>query len=188
VVRLPSAPEAQPAARVTPVAVPPWVIWVARVRVTAGFIVAVLAFWLARPSWTSLAVGAVVGALGELVRLWAAGHLEKATEVTTSGPYQWTRHPLYLGSALLGVGFALTSRHPVVALLVVGYLVVSLSVAARLEEATLRAKFPGAYDRYVAGASAVDRRFSLARAWRNGEFQAVLGLLAALALMALKVG
>lgn len=185
--RLPSAPEAQPAAQVTPVEVPPWVIWVARLRVTAGFIVALLAFWLARPSWTSLAAGAAVGALGELLRLWAAGHLEKATEVTTSGPYRWTRHPLYLGSSLLGVGFALTSRHSVVAALVVGYLVVSLSVAARLEEATLRAKFPGAYDRYVDGAVGVDRRFSLERARRNGELQTVLGLLAALVLMALKI-
>jgi len=46
----------------------------------------------------------VVAACGELLRLWAAGHLEKSREVTTSGPYRFTRHPLYMGSTLIGIG------------------------------------------------------------------------------------
>jgi len=187
VVRLPSAPEARSAAEVTPVAVSPWVIRVARARVTLGFAVAVAAFWLARPTWASLAAGAAIGCAGEAVRLWAAGHLEKATEVTTTGPYRWVRHPLYVGSALLGLGIGVTSRHPVVIVAVGVYLVVTLLVAAHLEEATLRAKFPDAYARYAAGRVDGTRRFSLARARRNGELQAVLGLLAVLAMLALKI-
>ena len=173
---------------VTPVPVSDWLIRVARLRVTIGFGVAAAAFWLARPSWPSVAVGAAVALVGESLRAWAAGHLEKGTEVTSSGPYRWMRHPLYVGSSLLGVGFAVASRHPVAAALVVVYLAVSLSVAARLEEATLRAKFGDAYDRYARGTQgATTRPFSADRARRNGEAPTVLGVLAALALLAVKV-
>jgi len=179
---------ATPSSDVTPVVVAPWVICVARLRVTAGFVVAAAAFWLARPSWGSLGLGAAIGLVGEGLRCWAAGHLEKAVEVTGSGPYRWTRHPLYVGSALLGVGFVIASRHLVVAALVVGYLAGSLTLAARLEEATLRVKFGDAYDLYVRGnSSPVGRQFSLSRAHRNGEVQALAGLAAALAVLAFKV-
>ena len=174
--------------KVTPVPVSAWLIRVARLRVTVGFVVAAAVFWLARPSWLSLGLGATVALVGELLRVWAAGHLEKGLEVTTSGPYRWMRHPLYVGSSLLGVGFAVAARHPMVAALVVLYLAVSLSVAARLEEATLRAKFGDAYDRYLAGtARGTDRPYSLDRARRNGETQTVSGILAALAILAMKV-
>ncbi len=173
---------------VTSVPVSAWLIRVARLRVTVGFGVAAAAFSLARPSWLSLAAGAAVALVGESLRVWAAGHLEKGSEVTTSGPYRWMRHPLYTGSALLGAGFAAASRHPVAAVLVAVYLIGSLGVAARLEEATLRVKFGDAYDRYAAGgAEGPARPYSLHRARRNGEAQTVLGLLAALAILAMKV-
>ena len=173
---------------VTPVPVSAWLIRVARLRVTVGFGVAAAAFWLARPSWLSLGMGATAALVGESLRVWAAGHLEKGLEVTSSGPYRWMRHPLYAGSSLLGASFALAARQPVAAALVVVYLVVSLSVAVRLEEATLRVKFGDAYDRYVAGtAGNTHRPFSLDRARRNGEVQTVLGILAALAMLAMKV-
>lgn len=165
---------------------PRWVFWVARSRVAAGFGVAAAAFWLARPSWWSLGLGAGIGLAGAGLRGWAAGHLEKGVEVTTSGPYRWMRHPLYVGSALLGLGFAAAARHPAAAALVVLYLAVSLSQAARFEEARLRAEHGDAYDRYAQGAAAGDRRWSLARAARNREGQALAGALAALALLGLK--
>ena len=166
---------------------PRWVYWVARSRVAAGFGVAAASFWLARPSWWSLGLGAAIGLAGACLRGWAAGHLEKGVEVTTSGPYRWMRHPLYVGSALLGLGFAAAARHPVAALLVVLYLAVSLSQAARFEEARLRAELGDAYDRYARGASAAgDRRWSPARAARNREGLALAGALAVLALLGLK--
>ena len=173
---------------VTPVPVSVWLIRAARLRVKVGFGVAAAAFWLARPSWLSLAVGTAIALAGEALRVWAAGHLEKGLEVTSSGPYRWMRHPLYVGSSLLGAGFAVASRHPVAAALVVVYLAVSLSVAGRLEEATLRAKFGDTYDRYLAGtAGGTNRPYSLERAQRNGEVHTVLGVLAALAMLAMKV-
>lgn len=166
---------------------PRWVFWVARSRVAAGFGVAAAAFWLARPSWSSLGVGAGVGLAGACLRAWAAGHLEKGVEVTTSGPYRWMRHPLYVGSTLLGLGFAVAARHPAAAALIVLYLVLSLSLAARFEEARLRAEFGDVYQRYAAGMAPVgNRRWSRARAARNREGQALAGALAALALLGLK--
>ncbi len=173
---------------IAPVPVSAWLIRVARLRVTVGFGVAAAAFWLARPSWLSLGLGATVALVGESLRVWAAGHLDKGLEVTSSGPYRWMRHPLYVGSSLLGAGFAVAARHPVAAALVVVYLVVSLSVAVRLEEATLRVKFGDAYDRYLAGtARKMHRPYSLDRTRRNGEAQTILGVLAALAILATKV-
>ena len=166
---------------------PRWVFWVARSRVATGFVVAAAAFWLARPSGWSLALGAALGLAGACLRGWAAGHLEKGTEVTTSGPYRWMRHPLYVGSTLLGLGFAVAARHPAAAVLTALYLAVSLSLAARFEETRLRAEFGAVYVRYAQGTGVdADRRWSMARAARNREGQALAGALAALALLGLK--
>ena len=77
---------------------------IARYRVTIGFIAGVVVLWLAEPTWRTLGVGGLVAVMGEAVRIWAAGHLEKGREVTTSGPYAFSRHPLYVGSSVIGVG------------------------------------------------------------------------------------
>ncbi len=157
---------------------------VARRRVIAGFAVAVVAFACARPSWRSIAAGVPIALLGEGLRIWAVGHLVKAREVTMSGPYRLTRHPLYAGSAVIGVGFVVAAASLLVAGVVLGYLAVMTAAAIRLEEATLRADFGDTYARYAAGECAVPRRrFSARRAAGNGEHLAVLGLAAAVALL-----
>lgn len=160
----------------------------ARLRVPLGFLGAVGALWLARPTWGSLAAGAAVCAMGEALRIWAAGHLEKGREVTTSGPYRWTGHPLYLGSALIGAGMVVASRSPWVALLAALYLGSTLVAAIRSEEAGLRTKFGREYVDYRSGrAAAASRPFSWARARRNREHRAAVGLFAAIILLALKI-
>ena len=131
---------------------------IARLRVTIGFVSGVLALWLARPTVRSLAAGAVVAVIGEAVRVWAAGHLEKGREVTTSGPYALTRHPLYLGSTLIGIGLAIASGSAIVAALVVAYLAITLTAAVRTEEAHLTEKFGGAYPAYREGMRPGERR------------------------------
>jgi protein-S-isoprenylcysteine O-methyltransferase Ste14 len=160
---------------------------VARLRVTIGFVSAIFVLWLAHPTARSLAIGAVVAAIGEAVRLWAAGHLEKGREVTRSGPYAFTRHPLYLGSSLIGIGLAIASASLVVGVLVFAYLAITLTAAIRTEEAHLTDKFGAAYPAYREGRGAVERRgFSFARAMRNREYRAILGLLFVMVLLAWK--
>ena len=157
---------------------------VARRRVIAGFVVAAVAFAGARPSWSSLAAGVPIALVGEGLRLWAAGHLVKGREVTMSGPYRLMRHPLYVGPAIIGVGFVVAAASSLVAGVVLAYLTVMMAAAIRLEEATLRADFGDAYARYAAGdATAPPRRFSVRRATGNGEHLALLGLAAAVLLL-----
>jgi protein-S-isoprenylcysteine O-methyltransferase Ste14 len=161
--------------------------FLARRRVPLGFLAGIAALWLADPTPRMLAIGAIVAVIGEAIRIWAAGHLEKGREVTSSGPYRLTRHPLYVGSTIIGVGLAIASASIVVALLVVVYLGVTLSAAIATEEAHLTEKFGGAYPEYRDGRVAgVSRRFSVARAMKNREYRAVAGLLAVLALLTFK--
>ena len=161
----------------------------ARWRVPLGFVTALVALVLARPTWASFWIGLAVAVCGELLRIWAAGHIEKGREITRSGPYRYVRHPLYLGSTLLGIGFTIAARSLPVALLAAVYLGVTLLAAVRTEEATLDARFAGAYALYREGrADPVTRRFSLARAWANREYRAVAGLIVAFAWLALRTG
>src|SRR5512137_1781953 len=74
-----------------------------------GFAFVVLYLWLARPTWISIAAGSAVAVLGLGLRAWASGHVAKAEEITQSGPYAYTRNPLYLGSIILGAGFAVAA-------------------------------------------------------------------------------
>lgn len=153
---------------------------VARLRVPLGFLCAALAFWLAQPTPFSLLAGLFVGLPGEVLRLWASGHIHKGREITRSGPYRLVRHPLYLGSTILGIGFAIASASFAVAALVVIYLGVTLGAAMRTEEATLDDRFDGQYAAYREGrAPEVVRTFSWAQVGANREYRAVMGLVAA---------
>jgi protein-S-isoprenylcysteine O-methyltransferase Ste14 len=161
--------------------------FLARRRVVLGFIAGLAAIWLSQPTRQTLLIGAIIAVSGEAMRIWAAGHLEKGREVTMSGPYRFTRHPLYLGSTIIGVGFAVASASVAVAVLVALYLAVTLGAAIATEEAHLTDKFGAAYPAYREGrATGAYRRFSAARAMRNREYRAVIGLLAVLALLSWK--
>jgi protein-S-isoprenylcysteine O-methyltransferase Ste14 len=154
----------------------------ARYRVHLGFVAAIAALVLARPNLSSWTAGLLIATTGELVRLWAAGHIEKGREITRSGPYRFVRHPLYLGSTLIGVGFSVAAWSLPVAVLCVVYLGLTLAAAVRTEEATLDARFAGAYSAYREGrAEPVVRRFSWTRVMANREYRAVTGLIAAFA-------
>jgi len=160
----------------------------ARWRVFLGFVFAAIVIWLATPAPRSLMIGAAIAVIGESIRIWAAGHLEKSKEVTQSGPYRYTRHPLYLGSSLIGIGMAVIANNWVVAAIVIAYLVLTLTAAMRSEEAHLREKFGDAYDAYAEKrAEPMVRQFSLARAVGNREHHTIAGLLTGFALLALKL-
>jgi len=160
---------------------------VARLRVASGFACGVLVLWLATPTKATIVYGLMVAAVGEWLRVWAAGHLNKSREVTRSGPYRFVAHPLYLGSSVIGVGLAIGSGRVAVAAIVAAYLTVTLTAAIRSEEAFLRRVFGDEYVEYRnRGFVDSSRRFSMARAMANREHRAVMGLAVALLLMAWK--
>ncbi len=158
----------------------------ARLRVPIGFALSIVVFWAAHPTGASLVAGSAVAVLGEIIRIWAAGHVEKGREVTSSGPYRWTRHPLYVGSAVIGIGLGVASHSWLSATIVASYLLVTLVAAIRTEEAWLREKFGDEYRAYCNGHT-IRRAFSVSRALRNREQRAVAGLAAGLLLLALKM-
>ncbi len=80
-----------------------------RARLLPVYALAGLLFWLARPTPLGFAIGLVPITLGEALRVWGAGHLVKNDELTVSGPYAYVRNPLYAGTLLIGLGFAVAA-------------------------------------------------------------------------------
>ena len=95
----------------------PYADLVARLRVPGGFLLVAAFALLSQPTWGSMALGMPVSAIGLGLRAWAAGHLAKNERLATSGPYAYTRNPLYLGTVLVAAGLVIASREWVLALL-----------------------------------------------------------------------
>lgn len=156
----------------------------AKLRVPIGFAAGALVIWLAQPTNISLLVGAVIAVPGELIRIWAAGHLNRWREVTRSGPYRFVRHPLYVGSSIMSVGLAVAAATWPVAILVGVYMAVTLTAAVRFEARELRQQFGADYAAYQQGrAQPVDRGFSLELAIANREYRSAAGLAIGLAIL-----
>ncbi len=168
----------------------------ARWRVRVGFVVVVLFLWLARPTWTSLATGTAIGLCGMALRAWAAGHLAKNERLATGGPFAYVRNPLYLGSLVVGLGFALCGAHAGIAVLLLAYFLLFFLPVVEEEEAHLRNLFP-AYTDYAAHVPRLFPRwalrlrpaepFRLALYTKNQEYRALAGFLFGLLLLAAKI-
>jgi hypothetical protein len=161
----------------------------ARWRVTLGFASGAAVLWLAEPTAATLAAGVPIAFAGEALRVWAAGHLNKSREVTTSGPYRWFAHPLYVGSSIMGAGLAIASGSIAVATIIAVYLLVMITAAIRSEEAFLRRTFGERYERYRRGAGSSDeasRPFRWSQAMANREHRALSGLALTVLLLVLK--
>ena len=113
-----------------------------RIRVPLGFLFAVFYFWRARPDWLSLAAGAAVVAVGVFLRAMASGHVKKNEQLATTGPYAYCRNPLYLGSIIIAIGFAVASRDVWVGIAIIGLFALIYVPVIRSEEAFLRERFP----------------------------------------------
>lgn len=120
-----------------------------RWRVPLGWVLGVLVLVLARPTPTSLLVGAAVALPGELLRLWASGHIEKTRALATGGPYAHTRNPLYLGSALLALGIAAASASAWAVAAVALYMAAFYPSVMREEAAFLRGKFGADFEAWA---------------------------------------
>ena len=165
-------------------------VLIARWRVRLGYLLAVFVLWFARPTPKYVAIGAAIGAIGLWLRAYAAGYLHKQKVLTVTGPYAYTRNPLYLGSAILALGAGVATRSWISAGILVVYFAVVYSVVMRREERELLAQHGEAFHVYatavplflpkitaanVPGASAGE--FSFAQYKRNHEYQAAFGYL-----------
>ena len=113
-----------------------------RIRVPLGFLFAAVYLWLAHPSLFSVEAGGLLVVPGLWLRALASGHVRKNEQLTVSGPYAYTRNPLYLGSMVLALGFVIASRRWVVAILAAAMFVLVYFPVIRSEEDFLRANFP----------------------------------------------
>jgi protein-S-isoprenylcysteine O-methyltransferase Ste14 len=109
-----------------------------------------LVLWLARPRPAGLLAGTCLALLGEALRLWASGHIEKTRALATGGPYAHTRNPLYLGSLLLALGVAAAAGHPAVVALTAAYFAAFYPAVMREEATFLRARFAPEYAAWAA--------------------------------------
>ena len=172
--------------------------WAARLRVPLHFALAVVVLGFAHPTGALLAAGAAVVAGGLALRAWAAGHLRRNQPLTTSGPYAYVRHPLYLGSAVVLAGFALAAgRWWLGAVVGLYFLLVFLPVLGR-EERERKAAAPADYAAYRSQVPALvpyRGRYGAAPAARfdwqvfgaNREWRAELGCAVLLALFYAKM-
>jgi len=114
----------------------------------AGWLFALLLLGLYSPSIPSVIAGMPFIILGAALRTWASGCIEKNIKVAWSGPYQHLRHPLYVGSFIIGIGVTLmANRWLLLGLFLVLYLTVYL-YGVLTEESFMRAKFGRSYGRY----------------------------------------
>jgi protein-S-isoprenylcysteine O-methyltransferase Ste14 len=132
----------------------------ARWRVRLGYVAGAVALWLARPTPAWVFVGLALALVGEALRVWASGHIEKTQRLATGGPYAHTQNPLYLGSTLMAIGFVLASSSVWVALGAGLYFLLFYPRAIRAEAVFLAEKFPGEHAEWATSVPRFVPRFS----------------------------
>jgi protein-S-isoprenylcysteine O-methyltransferase Ste14 len=120
-----------------------------RIRVPLGFVFAAVFLWLARPTWWSMLGSLLLVGPGLWLRGYAAGYVRKNAELTVTGPYAYTRNPLYLGSMSIAVGFAAASGRWVIPIVLLALFLAIYLPTIFSEEEFLRREFAG-FDAYAA--------------------------------------
>ena len=80
-----------------------------KLKLLGLFVLIGLLIYYSRPTQPGFTIGAVLVAIGTVIRVWAGGHLTRDQQLTTSGPYAYTRNPFYLGRLFLLIGFGIMS-------------------------------------------------------------------------------
>jgi len=81
----------------------------AKIRLWLGYFYLLIALIISRPQFSTSIIGLSLIILGIVIRLSTTGILKKDVELCTSGIYSLTRNPLYLGSGIIALGFAIMS-------------------------------------------------------------------------------
>ena len=168
-----------------------------KVRVRAGSFLSVAVLVLARPTPESLVLGFLVAGVGLLIRAWASGHLQKEKTLAVSGPYRYSRNPLYFGNFFIGAGIAAAALSWWVLGLFAAYFGFFYPLIIARERDRMKQLFPGEYDDYgrqvplflpsfLRRHGGVPRRFSRELYLRNKEYRALIGAVVFWLLLAAK--
>ena len=157
-----------------------------RIRVPSGFVVAIIYFIFSRPTPPFLAAGLGIALIGVLIRAWASGHLRKSKELDVSGPYAFTRNPLYLGTFIIAIGFGVASGSWWLTLMTAVYIGGIYFPVMNVEAFELEGRLGEEYREYAANVPILiprltpwkksDRRFDFQLYLKNGEYNASIGL------------
>ena len=161
-----------------------------RWRVRLGYPLAIAVLWFSQPTPGWILLGTLIGIAGLLVRAHAAGYLHKQEILTVTGPYAYTRNPLYLGSAVLALGAGIATRSWISATILIVYFAVFYSIVMRREAHELQLRHGASFEEYARAVPLFVPRltaaklpgdsagsFSLAQYRKNHEWQAALGFL-----------
>lgn len=167
-----------------------------RLRVPLGFLFAIVLLAFAKPSFTSLTVGSVIALVGVAIRAWASGHIRKASVLAVTGPYAYTRNPLYVGSFIMGVGFAVASNVWWLALIFIALFIGIYLPVMRVEADDIRRIFGRDFDKYEQNVPLLLPRLT---PWKKTsgkfdyelylhyrEYRAAVGVIAAVGILAAK--
>lgn len=167
-----------------------------RIRVPSGFVVAIIYLVFSRPTPLTLGCGLAIALIGVLLRAWASGHLRKSMALDVSGPYAFTRNPLYLGTFIIAFGFGIASGSWWLALLAAVYIGGIYLPVMNVEATVLESRLGDEYREYAANVPILiprptpwkksDRRFDFQLYLKNGEYNAAMGLAAVAAFLAVK--
>ncbi len=173
-----------------------------KLRLRAAWLIVAPFLWWSMPTPGVLVAGALVAAFGLVVRAWAAGTIRKGEELTTTGPYAFTRNPLYVGTLFIGVGAAIAGGQWTWPAVFIVFFAALYPFAMRVEARRLEGTFPDRYARYARevpgfvprltpyrdGAMSVGTGgFRWSQYHRNREWEASLGALAVFGLLAAKI-
>ena len=168
-----------------------------RWRVRVCSLALILIIILSKPTPISMLTGIAICLAGLLLRTWASGYLKKDKELTISGPYQYTRNPLYLGNLILGTSVVVGSWSLWVFLIFVAYFLLFYPLIMRREQERMKKLFPQPYEEYSKKVPlffpnwrpypSQKYKFSWPLFKKNKEYRALAGAAAFWLIMALKM-
>ena len=129
------------------------------------------------PEMQNVLIGFILITIGESLRIWAVSFAGGATRTTkvgapslcTSGPYRYTRNPLYIGNMIIysGVVFIAGSLNILFTLIITwGFFTIQYYLIINLEQNTLIDIFGNEYEKYI---NNVPKLFPRLRSWKNKD-------------------
>jgi protein-S-isoprenylcysteine O-methyltransferase Ste14 len=167
-----------------------------RLRVPLGFLFAVVFLVFAKPTVMSLAIGSIIAVIGLAIRAWASGHIRKASVLAVTGPYAYTRNPLYVGTFLMGVGFTIAANVWWLAIIFIVLFIGIYLPVMRVEADDIRRIFGEHFDEYERNVPLLFPRFTrwkktggkfdFALYLQYREYRAAVGVMIAVGILAAK--